>query len=63
MLPAIPLDWLEKRSNRIARELESSLKNMLSNEKFKGDAILQKTYIVDFISKKRAENNREGDCV
>ena len=32
---------------------------MLSNEKYKGDALLQKTYTVDFLSKKRAEN--DGD--
>ncbi|MBP2652169.1 MAG: Recombinase, partial [Firmicutes bacterium] len=28
-----------------------------TNEKYKGDALLQKTYTVDFLSKKRAENN------
>ncbi len=32
---------------------------MLSNEKYKGDALLQKTYTVDFLTKKRVENNRE----
>lgn len=32
---------------------------MLSNEKYKGDALLQKTYTVDFLSKKRVENNGE----
>ncbi|KJR44909.1 Site-specific recombinase [Desulfosporosinus sp. I2] len=30
-----------------------------ANEKYKGDALLQKTYTVDFLSKKRAEN--DGD--
>lgn len=29
---------------------------MLSNEKYKGEALLQKTYTVDFLSKKRVEN-------
>ncbi|XFO67673.1 hypothetical protein SPSIL_038920 [Sporomusa silvacetica DSM 10669] len=29
---------------------------MLSNGKYKGEALLQKTYKVDFLSKKRAEN-------
>ena len=29
---------------------------MLTNEKYKGDALLQKTYTVDFLSKKRADN-------
>lgn len=32
---------------------------MLSNEKYKGDAQLQKTYTVDFLTKKRVENNGE----
>lgn len=32
---------------------------MLSNEKYKGDALLQKTYTVDFLSKKRVENRGE----
>lgn len=32
---------------------------MLSNEKYKGDALLQKTYTVDFLSKKRVVNNGE----
>ncbi|MBP2628436.1 MAG: Resolvase protein [Firmicutes bacterium] len=60
-----------KGANRIAKELEkdgvpnwngkakwydSSIKKMLTNEKYKGDALLQKTYTVDFLSKKRAGN-------
>lgn len=60
-----------KGANRIARDLEqdgvpnwhgkakwyeSSIRKMLTNEKYKGDALLQKTYTVDFLSKKRAEN-------
>lgn len=65
-------EFLEgKGANRIARELEaegvlnwngkakwyeSSIRSMLSNEKYKGDALLQKTYTVDFLSKKRADN-------
>lgn len=68
-------DYLDgKGPNRIARELEdegvpnwngkskwyeSSLRKMLSNEKYKGDALLQKTYTVDFLTKKRADNNGE----
>lgn len=32
---------------------------MLSNEKYKGDALLQKTYTVDFLTKKRVDNNGE----
>ncbi len=34
----------------------STLKSMLCNEKYKGDAILQKSYTVDFLSKKRVKN-------
>ena len=63
-----------KGPNRIAKELEddnvpnwngkakwypSTIKKMLMNEKYKGDALLQKTYTVDFLSKKRVENNGE----
>ena len=32
---------------------------MLSNEKYKGDALLQKTFTVDSLSKKRIINNGE----
>jgi len=65
-------DFLDgKSTNYIARELEhdrvpnwnnkpkwpeSTVRKMLSNEKFKGEALLQKTYTVDFLTKKRAEN-------
>lgn len=68
-------DYLDgKGTYRIARELqeekvpnwngktiwhETSIRSMLQNEKYKGDALLQKTYTVDFLSKKRAENNGE----
>ncbi|NLK44281.1 MAG: recombinase family protein [Tissierellia bacterium] len=68
-------DYLNgKGANRIARELEeegisnwngkpkwyeSSLRKMLQNEKYKGDALLQKTYTVDFLTKERAVNNGE----
>jgi len=37
----------------------SHIKRILTNEKYKGDALLQKTYTVDFLSKKRAVN--DGD--
>lgn len=68
-------DYLDgKGPNRIARDLEkdgipgwngevkwydSTVRKILSNEKYKGDALLQKTYTVDFLTKKRVENNGE----
>ena len=60
-----------KGANRIARDLEkdrvpnwhgkakwyeNSIRGILTNEKYKGDALLQKTYTVDFLNKKREEN-------
>ena len=32
---------------------------MLENEKYKGDALLQKSYTVDFLTKKRTQNKGE----
>lgn len=37
----------------------STVKSILSNEKYKGDALLQKTYIEDFLTKKAKVNNGE----
>ena len=37
----------------------STIRSILSNEKYKGDAILNKTYTVDCISKKVRQNNGE----
>ncbi len=34
-----------------------TIKKMLSNEKYIGDALLQKTYTVDFLTKKRVKND------
>ena len=66
-------DYLDgKGPNRIAMELEKegvanwngkakwyegSIRKMLSNEKYKGEALLQKTYTTDFLTKKRVEND------
>ena len=36
---------------------ESNIKQILTNEKYIGDALLQKTYTVSILEKKRAENN------
>jgi len=35
---------------------ESTIRSMLTNVKYKGDALLQKSYTVDFLTKKRAKN-------
>lgn len=37
--------------------LPGTIDKMLMNEKYKGDALLQKTYTVDYLSKKRSMNN------
>lgn len=37
----------------------TTLASILENEKYKGDALLQKSYTVDFLSKKRTQNNEE----
>ena len=37
----------------------STVKSILTNEKYKGDALLQKSYTVDFLSKKKKKNNGE----
>lgn len=40
-----------------ARWRPETLKKVLQNEKYIGDALLQKTYTVDFLTKKRVKNN------
>lgn len=37
----------------------STVRSILSNEKYKGDALLQKTYIADFLTKQVKKNNGE----
>lgn len=37
----------------------SNIRSILSNEKYKGDVLLQKTYTVDFLSKKKKANEGE----
>ena len=39
----------------------STILNILKNEKYKGDAKLQKTYIKDYLTKKKCKNNGEVD--
>ena len=36
---------------------DSAIRRILENEKYMGDALLQKTYTVDFLKKKRSRNN------
>ncbi|MDO5392389.1 MAG: recombinase family protein [Eubacteriales bacterium] len=48
------LNW-----NGTAKWQATTLNSMLVNEKYKGDALLQKSYTVDFLSKKRAQNQGE----
>jgi len=37
----------------------TTVKGILSNEKYKGDALLQKSYTVDFLTKKKKQNDGE----
>ena len=37
----------------------SNIRSILTNEKYKGDALLQKTYTVDFLTKKKKNNEGE----
>lgn len=46
-----------KNWNGIAKWQATTLQSMLLNEKYKGDAILQKSYTVDFLTKKRVKND------
>ncbi len=38
---------------------DTAIKSILTNEKYKGDALLQKSYTVDFLTKKVKKNNGE----
>ena len=38
---------------------QSTIASILTNEKYKGDALLQKNYTADFLTKKRKKNNGE----
>lgn len=48
-----------KNWNGEAKWQVSTLKSMLENEKYKGDALLQKSYTADFLTKKRTKNKGE----
>ena len=42
-----------------AKWLRTTIEKMLKNEKYKGDALLQKTYTSDFLTKKQVKNKGE----
>ena len=44
-----------------ARWNAKTIQRMLQNEKYKGDLLMQKTYTVDFLTKKMVENKGEKD--
>lgn len=58
---------IAKRLEKIGAETPSggtrwhadSVQSILTNEKYKGDALLQKTYTLDFLTKKTTKNNGE----
>jgi hypothetical protein len=39
---------------------ESTVRSILKNEKYKGDAMLQKSFTVNFLTKKKKVNEGEG---
>ena len=47
----------EKDERKVARWSASTVESILMNEKYKGDAILQKTYCTDYIRKTFVEND------
>lgn len=46
---------LTARGNK--KRYDSAIRRTLENEKYMGDALLQKTYTVDFLKQKRIKNN------
>lgn len=48
-----------KNWNGTTKWYTSTIESILRNEKYKGDALLQKSYTVDFLSKKRLKNHGE----
>ncbi len=55
--------WLEDNSIKTPKGNTKwsvqTVKNILSNEKYKGDCLRQKTYTVDYLTKKKKKNNGE----
>ena len=50
---------IAKARKKTSRWGTSTVENILANEKYKGDALLQKTFTVDFLSKKAKTNEGE----
>ena len=53
------LDYLGVKTVTGTTWESGTINGMLCNEKYKGDALLQKSYTVDFLTKKRASNKGE----
>ena len=53
----MPSKKTDSNGNYIFKWQERTVMNILSNEKYKGEAILQKTYIEDFLTHKKVKNN------
>lgn len=51
--------YIERRWDGGTKWQSTTLMSMLENEKYKGDALLQKSYTVDFLTKKRTQNKGE----
>ncbi len=43
----------------LARWPESTMRNVLANEKYCGDAVLQKTYVADYLTHRKRKNDGE----
>lgn len=50
---------LERRGIKKTKWSKKTVESILTNEKYKGDALLQKTFIVDFLTKKSKVNEGE----
>lgn len=54
-----PAKKVDKDGNLMCNWRPSTIISILANEKYKGDALLQKTYVTDFLSHKAKKNNGE----
>ena len=58
--PVLIAYWYKHDLDRIKARFDvTTVKRILSNEKYKGDALLQKTYTVDYLTKKTKVNEGE----